>query len=73
MGAADLPGLRVLIVGGEACDAGLAARWSGGRRMVNAYGPTESTVMVAASGPVDGAGEPPVGTPIPNTRLFVLD
>ncbi len=73
MRTADLPDLRVLIVGGEACDAGLAALWSSGRRMVNAYGPTESTVMVAASGPLDGAGQPPIGPPIANTRLFVLD
>ncbi len=70
---AEVPGLRVLIVGGEACDAGLAARWSAGRRMVNAYGPTESTVMVATSGPLDGTGVPPIGTPVANTRLYVLD
>ncbi len=69
----DLPGFRVLIVGGEACDAELAARWSGGRRMVNAYGPTESTVMIATSGPLDGARTPPIGTPIANSRAYVLD
>ncbi len=73
MNPAEVPGLRVLIVGGEACDAGLAAAWSAGRRMVNAYGPTESTVMVATSGPLDGAGVPPVGTPVANTRIYVLD
>ena len=70
---ADLPDFRVLIVGGEACDVELAARWSAGRRMVNAYGPTELTVMMATSGPLDGASTPPIGTPIANTRVFVLD
>ena len=69
----DLPGFGVLVVGGEACDAELAARWAAGRRMVNAYGPTESTVMIATSGPLDGTGTPPVGTPVANTRAFVLD
>ena len=69
----SLPGLRVLIVGGEACDAELAARWLVGRRMINAYGPTEATVMVATSGPLDGSATPPIGTPIANTRAFVLD
>jgi amino acid adenylation domain-containing protein len=73
MPGAELPGFEVLIVGGEACDVELAGRWAGGRRMVNAYGPTESTVMVATSAPLDGAKTPPIGTPIPNTRLFVLD
>jgi acyl-CoA synthetase (AMP-forming)/AMP-acid ligase II/acyl carrier protein len=40
--------------------------------MVNAYGPTESTVMIATSGPLDGSGVPPVGTPVANTRAVVL-
>jgi hypothetical protein len=41
--------------------------------MVNAYGPTEATVMVATSGPLSGAGTPPVGRPVANSRAFVLD
>jgi amino acid adenylation domain-containing protein len=69
----DLPDFRVLVVGGEACDGELVARWSPGRRMVNAYGPTESTVMIATSGPLEGGGTPPIGTPVVNTRAFVLD
>jgi acyl-coenzyme A synthetase/AMP-(fatty) acid ligase/acyl carrier protein len=71
--AEGLGGFGVLVVGGEACDRELAARWAAGRRMVNAYGPTESTVMIATSGPLDGTGVPPVGTPVVNTRAFVLD
>jgi amino acid adenylation domain-containing protein len=71
--ADELPAFGVLVVGGEACDGELAARWAPGRRMVNAYGPTESTVMIATSGPLDGTGIPPIGTPVVNTRAFVLD
>ncbi len=68
----DFPDLRTLIVGGEACDAGLVARWSRCRRLVNAYGPTEATVMVTTSGPLE-AGTPPIGSPIANARVYVLD
>src|SRR5438045_665097 len=66
--AGGLDGFGVLVVGGEACDGELAARWAAGRRMVNAYGPTESTVMIATSGPLDGTGTPPAGTPVGKHR-----
>ncbi|MGV9270945.1 amino acid adenylation domain-containing protein, partial [Kitasatospora sp. NPDC003701] len=69
----DLPDFRSLIVGGEACGADLVARWAGGRRMVNAYGPTEATVMATTSDPIVGGGAPPIGRPIVNTRVHVLD
>ncbi|MGH3623841.1 MAG: AMP-binding protein, partial [Sciscionella sp.] len=41
----QLPRFRSLIVGGDACTAELVDRWAPGRQMVNAYGPTESTVV----------------------------
>ena len=41
----DLPELRSILVGGEACPAELVERWSRpGRRLLNTYGPTEATV-----------------------------
>jgi len=69
---ADLA-LQTLIVGGEACPPTLMDEWSVGLRMINAYGPTESTVCATLSEPLK-AGEPiAIGRPIPGTRVYVLD
>ncbi|MFI6641777.1 amino acid adenylation domain-containing protein [Streptomyces sp. NPDC050504] len=71
--AAELPGFRCLVVGGDACSAELVERWAPGRRMVNAYGPTESTVAVSISTPLEPGGLPPIGAPVADTRVYVLD
>jgi amino acid adenylation domain-containing protein/non-ribosomal peptide synthase protein (TIGR01720 family) len=68
-----LPGFRCLIVGGDACSAELVHRWATGRRMINAYGPTESTVVSTWSEPLSPGGTPPIGRPIWNIRTHVLD
>jgi amino acid adenylation domain-containing protein/FkbM family methyltransferase/non-ribosomal peptide synthase protein (TIGR01720 family) len=65
--------LECLIVGGEACSAELARRWSQRWTLLNAYGPTETTVIATMSGPLAGAQTPPIGQPICNTRVYVLD
>ncbi|MGD0069205.1 MAG: AMP-binding protein, partial [Streptosporangiaceae bacterium] len=71
--AGRVRGLDCLIVGGEACPDRLAAEWSSGRRMVNAYGPTEVTIAATLSGPLSGSVVPPIGRPVWNTRVLVLD
>ncbi|MFE4367883.1 amino acid adenylation domain-containing protein [Streptomyces sp. NPDC056835] len=73
--AVELPELRSLMVGAEAVSADLVARWAPGRRMVNAYGPTEGTVAATLSAalPVAPEGTPPIGRPVANARVYVLD
>ncbi|MEU1820164.1 amino acid adenylation domain-containing protein [Streptomyces roseifaciens] len=68
----ELTGFRTLVVGAEACSPELVRAWAPGRRMVNAYGPTECTVVASQTGRLD---EPPVtiGRPAVNTSLYVLD
>ena len=74
--AETLPELRLLITAGEACPAALAARWLPGRRLLNAYGPTELTVCATAQtlqAEQLEQGVVPIGQPIANARAYVLD
>ncbi|MGW0391213.1 amino acid adenylation domain-containing protein [Streptomyces sp. NPDC003042] len=68
-----LPEGVTLVVGAEACSPDLVARWSPGRRMVNAYGPSESTVIATMSEPLSGRIVPPMGRPVLGTRVRLLD
>ncbi|HZM75259.1 MAG TPA: amino acid adenylation domain-containing protein [Candidatus Limnocylindrales bacterium] len=69
-----LPEFRGVIVGGEACTAELVQRWAPGRCLINSYGPTECTVVSTWSEPLSPEdGTPPIGRPIANTRVYVLD
>jgi amino acid adenylation domain-containing protein len=67
-----LPNLKTLIVGGEACGQSFAKEWSDGRTLINAYGPTESTVW-ASYCILDGTIPPPIGKPVANTQTYILD
>lgn len=69
----DLPRLRNLLVGGEACPAGLVQRWSRpGRRMLNTYGPTETTVTCTWGELVPGRPVT-IGRPLPTYSIVILD
>ncbi|HVC19694.1 MAG TPA: amino acid adenylation domain-containing protein [Vicinamibacterales bacterium] len=66
-------GIRVL-VGGEALPQDLASYLKRVSRSVwNMYGPTETTVWSAVEPVAEVDGPVPIGRPIGNTRLYVLD
>ncbi|WP_120314334.1 non-ribosomal peptide synthetase, partial [Mycobacterium mantenii] len=63
-----------LVMAGEACPGEVVDQWAPGRVMVNAYGPSETTMCVTISAPLrPGSGIPPIGSPVPGAALFVLD
>jgi acyl carrier protein len=65
--------LRTVIVAGEACSRDLVAKWSSGRRFFNGYGPTECTVCTTIVECTDSKEAPPIGRPLPNTQVYILD
>jgi amino acid adenylation domain-containing protein len=71
-GEKELP-LTHLVVGSEALSAELVEKWSRGRTLIHAYGPTETSIVSTMSAPLSGRQAPPIGKPIMNTRVYVLD
>lgn len=73
MPSENLPDLEVVMVGGEVYPSDLVARWAVGRRLFNVYGPTEATVWAAVYERIDDRQKLPIGQPIPNTQIYILD
>ncbi|MEH2104791.1 non-ribosomal peptide synthetase [Nostoc sp.] len=70
---ATLPDLQTIGVGGEACPGELVTQWATGRRFFNCYGPTESTVNAVLALCHPNRKKPPIGQPISNIRIYILD
>jgi amino acid adenylation domain-containing protein len=76
----ELPrGLRLVILGGEEALADRFALWrrraGSAVRLVNTYGPTETTIVATRCDLSDlsPGGLVPIGRPIPGARAYVLD
>ncbi|MBI4587207.1 MAG: amino acid adenylation domain-containing protein [Candidatus Rokubacteria bacterium] len=76
------PSLRLVVVGGEKASPERYATWqkvsAGGMRWMNTYGPTEATVTATvyeppSPGTPDLASELPIGRPIANSTIYLLD
>ncbi len=69
----ELPTVRTLVLGGEACSAELVSRWAKpGCRLINTYGPTETTVVATWADCVPGE-QVTIGLPLPGYTTYVLD
>src|SRR5436305_5532061 len=74
--------LRLVIVGGEKASARALAQWNkhvrGRVRWINTYGPSEASIIATAFEPAsdrawDESGNIPIGRPIANTQVHLLD
>jgi amino acid adenylation domain-containing protein len=69
-----LPGVRLLLVSGEALPAS-AAHVGGATRLANSYGPTEAVISATEFVVPEGFGGAlvPIGRPLPGRAAYVLD
>ncbi|MFT7136669.1 MAG: natural product biosynthesis luciferase-like monooxygenase protein, partial [Akkermansiaceae bacterium] len=72
---AALSGIKHMMVGGEALPGALAddLRTLTGGHIENMYGPTETTIWSTTQTAEAGQGAVPIGKPIANTKVYVLD
>nr|WP_275564020.1 non-ribosomal peptide synthetase [Kitasatospora sp. SID7827] len=69
-----LPGLRVLVSGSEPLTRAAGDRWSApGRRVFNAYGPSEATCMISIGEVGADGGEVDAGRLLPGFALVLAD
>ncbi len=73
-----LASLEYIIVAGESCPNHLVAKHfelAPARLLFNEYGPTEGTVWTTVQqlGPEHGSGPVPIGKPIDNVQVYILD
>ncbi|HEV8581878.1 MAG TPA: amino acid adenylation domain-containing protein [Thermoanaerobaculia bacterium] len=73
----ELPRLRLILCGGEALTAGDVDRILESATIVNGYGLTEttvcSTIHTVSIADVQSGGTLPIGRPLMNHRLYILD
>ncbi len=69
--------LRLILSASERLSADLPKEWASvflhGARMINMYGQTETTGIVLTHSILDPNGVVPIGRPIANTQVYVLD
>lgn len=68
-----LPDLKKLILGGEACPPDLARQWARTEtRLINAYGPTETTMLATCDLPLNPLPQVTIGKPVGHYQIYVF-
>lgn len=73
--------VRLVVIGGEAVSPGKSSKWlehfGGFPVLLNSYGPSEATVAATVfpitSSNTLGVAPIPIGRPLPNTRIYIMD
>jgi len=75
--ALRLPSLRLVLSGGESLAYETIPRLRRRATVTNGYGPTETTICASyhdlSGAPEDAGGRVPIGRPLPNYRIYILD
>ena len=71
----ELPNLEVVVSAGETCSKEIVLTWANGRKFINAYGPTESTVCATCNEikTIPDSNLIPIGRPVDNVKIYILD
>ncbi|NEW05816.1 amino acid adenylation domain-containing protein [Paenibacillus sp. SYP-B3998] len=72
MNKQKLPSLQTIICCGEACTSDIVSRWGADYRLLNAYGPTEVTIICSV-GHCQPGKRVTIGSPVDYKQLFVLN
>ncbi|OZF39817.1 non-ribosomal peptide synthetase [Rhodococcus sp. 14-2483-1-1] len=67
------PGIETVAVGGDVLGTGVVDDWSAGRSMLNAYGPSEATVVATLAESLRAGAPVTIGRPLAHVGAFVLD
>ena len=73
LGYSDLTDIETIIIGGESAPRDVVAAWSPGRRLLNAYGPTETTCSVTMTDALVAGEAIGIGTAMVGTEIHLLD
>ncbi|MEU8897091.1 amino acid adenylation domain-containing protein [Nocardia sp. NPDC048505] len=71
--AGALAGIEAVSTGGEPCPPEVVARFAAGRRLLNSYGPSESTIAATFTEPMAVHQVSGLGVPVPGMRMMVLN
>ncbi|EME15038.1 AMP-binding protein, partial [Rhodococcus triatomae] len=71
--SSKLPDLELVGVGGDVCPPALVEQFAPGRRFVNGYGPTETTIIVTLTEPIAVGDRITIGPPIQGAEMMILD
>lgn len=66
-------GIETIIIGGEAAHRDIVDRWSQTRRLLNAYGPTETTCSVTMTDPLHAGEAMGIGSAMTGAAIYLLD